>query len=156
MRTIEVFNSHPTLRFSKKAVQTLFRALDTLPDYAPPKGTISTAFLPDHALSKLHQRFLNDPSPTDVITFQSDPETDPRNTMAGEICVSVDCAITAAKQHSLPFAHELTLYLLHGWLHLTGLSDLTPTAYTVMKTHEARLMSWISEHHLFPNFTLKS
>ena len=40
--------------------------------------------------------------------------------MAGEICVSVE---QAWRSHSrdIPFIDEISLYLIHGWLHLVAL-----------------------------------
>ena len=45
---------------------------------------------------------------------------DPAFGTAGEICVSADTAATYARTQARDFSAELTLYLVHGWLHLAG------------------------------------
>ena len=82
-------------------------------------GVLSIAFLDKEAHSKLHGQFLNDFRPTDVITFPSDPEND----LVGEICISVDQAIEVSNVEQLTLDQELSLYLIHGWLHLVGFDD---------------------------------
>jgi probable rRNA maturation factor len=90
----------------------------------------------DAALAQLHGDFLGDPSPTDVITFEGDESQG----LAGEICVSVDTACAYARRHRRDFAGELSLYLIHGWLHLAGYDDLAPARKRVMRRAEARAM----------------
>jgi probable rRNA maturation factor len=51
-------------------------------------GDLSIVFVNDAAIAKVHAQFMDDPTPTDVITFPADPELD----FAGEIIVSVDHA----------------------------------------------------------------
>ena len=142
-RTVEIANRHPRLRFDRRAVVRLIHALDEkFPAPAPrrflacPAGELSLVFLTDPALAKLHGDFLDDPSPTDVITFEGDPASG----HAGEICVSVDTAAAYATKHRRDFAAELTLYLVHGWLHLAGYDDLAPARKRVMRRAEARAM----------------
>ena len=43
---------------------------------------------------------------------------------AGEILISVDRAIEQAHRQGAPLSHELSLYLVHGWLHLAGMKTI--------------------------------
>lgn len=116
-----------------------------------PDGELSLVFLTDAALAKLHADFLNDPSTTDVITFEGNP----RIGIAGEICVSADTARTYANAHGHDFATELTLYLIHGWLHLAGYDDLKPEKKRVMRRAEARAMQILQKNSVaLPKFRL--
>ncbi|MDB6127845.1 MAG: hypothetical protein JWM35_1741 [Verrucomicrobia bacterium] len=142
-RTVEIANRHPRLRFDRRAVVRLIHALDekfpapALRRFlACPAGELSLVFLTDPALAKLHGDFLDDPSPTDVITFEGDPALG----HAGEICVSVDTAAAYAKTHRRDFGAELTLNLVQGRLHLAGYDDLAPARKRVMRRAEARAM----------------
>ncbi len=103
---------------------------------SPPPGELSVVFLTDTALAQLHADFLADPTPTDVITFAGDPA----HGTAGEICVSVDAAAAYARKSRSDFSAELTLYLVHGWLHLAGYDDLEPAKKRAMRRAEARAM----------------
>jgi probable rRNA maturation factor len=126
--------------------------LDAQTEYQLPTGELSLVFLTDEALARLHADFLGDPSPTDVITFPGDTEEN----LAGEICVSVDRAMVEAKKHEYPFAQELTLYLVHGWLHLAGLDDLTPKGRKEMRLGERRLLAAIAREKALPDFMLQA
>lgn len=151
-RTIQINNQYQRLSFSKKSINTLFQTLDSLTDYPIPKGDLSIAFLNDPTIAQLHLTFLQDPSPTDVITFPANPEFD----LAGEICVSVDHALSSSKQLNIPFPQELTLYIVHGWLHLANLNDLSPEQQATMRSAEKQIMSTLEKTGTIPNFHLST
>ncbi len=69
----------------------------------------------DATITDIHAEFLDDPTPTDVITFPY-----------GEIFVSLDTAQHYAAQHGLKVEEELLRYLVHGLVHLHGYLDATP------------------------------
>jgi probable rRNA maturation factor len=126
-----------------------------------PAGELSLVFLTDPALAKIHGDFMADPTATDVITFEGDAAAG----LAGEICVSAD---TAARYVGRPegraparpvvrqdaFAAELTLYLVHGWLHLAGYDDLRPAKKRRMRAAEARAMKLLREAKAVPAFRM--
>ena len=115
-----------------------------------PPGELSLVFLTDSALAELHGAFLADPTPTDVITFTGDAAAG----LAGEICVSVDTASAYARRHRQDFATELTLYLVHGWLHLAGYDDLRPAAKRRMRAAEKRALALLRAAQAVPAFLL--
>jgi probable rRNA maturation factor len=166
MRPVAIANRHPRLRLDRRAVARVIHTLDARAAKfrgGPPPGELSLVFLTDTALARLHADFLADPAPTDVITFEGDSAAG----LAGEICISAD----AARRH-LSVAHspalnsrssaldsrlssELTLYLVHGWLHLAGYDDLVPTKKRAMRRAEARAMKLIRAAGVVPYFTLR-
>jgi probable rRNA maturation factor len=75
---------------------------------------VDVVLVSDKRIAELHQRFMNDPTPTDVITFDH-----------GEIFISTETAKRQARQFRSSFEHELRLYLVHGLLHLSGFDDKT-------------------------------
>jgi probable rRNA maturation factor len=113
-----------------------------------PPGDVSLAFLTDAALAKLHRRFLDDPSVTDVITFEGDSLAG----TAGEVCVSVDAAARQAGAAGLTFAAELTLYVVHGLLHLAGYDDLSPARRRRMRAAERRALDLLRREDAVPAF----
>lgn len=156
-RTVEIANRHPHLRLSRREVSRLIHTLDAghaeigLKAPAVPAGELSLVFLTDAALAALHADFLDDPTTTDVITFEGSPALG----IAGEICVSVDTARTYARAHCREFAEELALYVVHGWLHLAGHDDLQPTKKRAMRRAEARAMRVLQQAAALPAFRLK-
>ncbi|MEO5957899.1 MAG: rRNA maturation RNase YbeY [Opitutaceae bacterium] len=162
MRSISIANRHPRLRLDRRAIA---RALRTLDAHFPsigrsvPPGELSIVFLTDPALARLHADFLNDPSPTDVITFPGDPALG----LAGEICISADAAVRqvgpelrVGRPPSVDaFNRELTLYLVHGWLHLAGYDDLVPAKKRAMRRAEARALAVLQREDCAPAFAWK-
>jgi probable rRNA maturation factor len=156
-REVAIANRHPRLRLDRRAVTRAIEILDRehaaigLRAAAIPPGELSLVFLTDPALAELHGTFLADPTTTDVITFEGDAA----HGSAGEICVSVDTAASFAREHDHDFSDELTLYLVHGWLHLAGHDDLEPAKKRQMRRAEARAMAALRRHNAIPSFTLK-
>lgn len=157
-RTVEVANRHPRLRFRPAAIARIVRILDAHPreiglrPTAIPAGELSIAFLTDDALARLHEEFLDDPTTTDVITFEGNAALG----VAGEICVSADTAAAYAKEHGRDFSTELTLYVVHGWLHLAGHDDLVPAKKRAMRRAEARALRVLQEAGAVPTFLLRA
>jgi probable rRNA maturation factor len=163
-REILIANQHPRLRLNRRAIIRAIGVLDShFADVSPspvartsplrccPPGELSLVFLTDEALARLHGDFLDDPTTTDVITFEGHLEAG----LAGEICVSVDTAATYAKKHRRDFATELTLYLVHGWLHLAGYDDLQPALKRVMRRAENRALKLLQANGAMPEFSLR-
>jgi probable rRNA maturation factor len=167
-REILIANRHPRLRLNRRAVARVIHTLDANSAAFRPKGIaaspkkkpspiahhpsptteLSVVFLTDPALAQLHADFLADPTPTDVITFEGDPTQG----TAGEICVSVDAAIREVGPRR-DFSAELTLYLVHGWLHLAGFDDLLPAKKRQMRRAEARAMKLLRSAGALPEFS---
>lgn len=169
-RTVEIANRHPRLTIDRKAIIRAIRLLDSEFGDAgkyrsAPPGELSLVFVTDEELAQLHAQFLDDPSITDVITFEGNSVLG----TAGEICVSADAALrqttgagaprkaknSPAKNHQAAFSAELTLYVVHGWLHLAGFDDLQPAKKRVMRRAEARSMALLRDHRCLPAFALR-
>ena len=152
-RPLAIANRHPRLRFERRALARVIAALDArAADFRGgcPPGELSLVFLTDAAQARLHADFLNDPTPTDVITFEGDPAL----AVAGEICVSADTAAAYAKKHRRELSPELTLYVVHGWLHLAGYDDLQPAKKRIMRRAEARALRILAAAAALPSFRL--
>jgi probable rRNA maturation factor len=152
-RPLDVAIRHRGLRASRAQVAAAVALLDGKAAAfrgGCPQGELSVAFLTDSALAGLHDRYLADASMTDVITFEGDPA----HGMAGEICVSVDAAARRAGRARAGFSRELTLYLVHGWLHLAGYDDREPGARRAMRLAEARAMRLLGRGRALPLFKL--
>jgi probable rRNA maturation factor len=177
-RTVAITNRHPRLRLDRRAVARVIHILDANFDKSPlekggaehrgvpavPPGELSIVFLPDPALAKIHGDFMDDPTATDVITFAGDKATG----LAGEICVSADMAARYVGEGPAPagprlagtralqdaFSTELTLYIVHGWLHLAGYDDRQPARKRRMRAAEKRAMRLLRSAKAVPGFRL--
>ena len=147
--TVKVNNLYPDLTFSPIRVDRFFHEIFSLHQHGC-SGDLSVAFLDRSSHSRIHGNFLKDFRPTDVITFPADPSEG----LAGEICVSVDQAIEEAKVRKLPFARELSLYLIHGWLHLVGFDDKVEEDRKIMRREERKALDRVGNLELWPDFLL--
>jgi probable rRNA maturation factor len=152
-RPIDVAVRHRRLRASRSGIAAAVGLLDGRRGAfrgGCPDGELSIAFLTDDALAGLHGRYLADASKTDVITFEGDPA----HGMAGEICVSVDAAARRAGRSAAALSAEITLYVVHGWLHLAGYDDKDPGSRRSMRAAEARAMRLLEKSGAVPRFKL--
>jgi probable rRNA maturation factor len=81
---------------------------------------VGVVVVDDATLAAMHAEWLDDASPTDVITFDLGDDLDGP---AGEVYVSVDRARVVAGERGLDPARELVLYVVHGVLHLCDFDD---------------------------------
>jgi probable rRNA maturation factor len=94
---------------------------------------IGVVLVSDRRMADLHQRFLSESGPTDVITFQH-----------GEIVISAETAYRQARAFRTSLEHELCLYIAHGLLHLRGYDDKTPAGAAEMKRTQEKLVAKIT------------
>lgn len=150
-RPLAISNREPRLACPEADLARWFVALDFWDGPKPPEGEISLVFLSDMELAHLHGVYLDDPSPTDVITFPGDPDMG----FAGEICVSAERAAVECTRQETTYAQELALYLVHGWLHLAGFGDLTEQDRPKMRTAEQEAQAFLNERVPLPGFAWK-
>ena len=132
----DTYNEHP-----KYIIEDVVPLLDELDAYMPiGYDELSVDFVTEATICELHERFLQNPEPTDVITF---PATEEDEEKVGEICISVDEALKYAHIQSLE--KELTLYLVHGWLHLAGFDDLEEADRCIMRQKEQEVLRYLSQ-----------
>ncbi len=98
----------------------------------------------DRALAELHERFLDDPTPTDVITFDLD---DAFGGAAAELYVSMERARAVARRRGIDARRELLLYVVHGALHLCGFDDHAPRERARMRAAERAVLARIDGAH---------
>ena len=93
----------------------------------PPEVEIT--LLGEAAIAKVHGEFLEDPTPTDVITFEH-----------GEILIGVPIAAANARKFRHPADHEVALCAIHGLLHLLGYDDLTEKERVIMHARQEEIL----------------
>jgi probable rRNA maturation factor len=102
------------------------------------KREISFVLCDNAFIRRLHKKYFNDKSVTDVISFDlSDGSGD---TYLGEVIVSVECARTHAPRYHTTVHEELLLYCIHGLLHLAGFDDRTTQLRRRMELMQRRIL----------------
>lgn len=74
-------------------------------------------------MAQLHGQYMNDPTPTDVLSFES---CDEDQSYLGDVIACVDVAAEHAARLGHSVVAECQFYVLHGLLHLLGLDDHQP------------------------------
>ena len=100
-----------------------------------------TAF---YLVQELHKQYFGDPKTTDCISFPMDSAQDAGYHVLGEIFVcpktALDYVLKAGEEVNEDCYRELTLYLMHGLLHLIGYDDIEDQDREKMRAAENRLM----------------
>ena len=92
-------------------------------------GEIGMVLVSDRRIAALHDEFMSDPSPTDVITF-----------LHGEIVISAETARREAGRRGLRVPEEIARYAVHGLLHLAGWSDADAGAAADMRAMQEKIL----------------
>lgn len=149
---LEINNLYSQLADPVAATEQLYRALESSGAFPISNGELSIAFVTDAAIGQIHDDFMGDPSATDVITFPANTEMQ----SAGEIIVSVDHALHRADELDEPFSRELSLYLVHGWLHLAGYDDRNETDRAAMRIAEQQALATLDQAGVGSDFKLQT
>ena len=67
----------------------------------------------------------------------------------GNVIVCPETAVDFIKLHGGNFYHEVTLYVIHGLLHLIGYDDIDEEDRALMKSEEARYLEHLEAQSLW-------
>lgn len=103
---------------------------------------VSISFVSKKKISSLHNLFFQDPSPTDCISLPIDGTTAHTPHVLGEIFICPEVAYEyVSKKKKANLYEEITLYLIHGLLHLVGYDDIDPSDRRRMRRAEKKHLS---------------
>lgn len=149
MYEIEIADNQECLTIDEGFVRTIVR--QTLQTEQVSAATISVAIVDNAQIHNLNRQYLNHDYETDVLSFLLEESRDepaelpsdaPRGagkTIDGEVIVSTEMATAMAGDYSWDVMDELTLYIVHGLLHLCGYDDLTADELPIMRTRECHV-----------------
>ena len=121
---------------ARRAVPFCLEARGTVEAVLPGLGEIEISLVDDETIGRVHGEFLDDPDPTDVITF-----------LHGEILVSAETARREGPEHGKTTAEEILLYVVHGLLHLNGHTDLGEPERTEMHRIQEEILCIVLEEN---------
>jgi probable rRNA maturation factor len=129
-----------------------------------PLAELSVLLVDPPTITDLHQRWMGEEGPTDVLSFAMDelrpppPGSDRADrggpagdagpaTMLGDIVLCPEVATKQAREAQRPVADELEMLCTHGILHLLGFDHAEPGEHATMFGLQERLLdSWRAEH----------
>lgn len=139
MDLFEVTNSQSHLDIFLDSAQEVILFLTKFHNQAP----IALHFVDKEKITNLHKQFFNNPYPTDCITI---PYRDPN--FLGEIFVCPEVASEYVTEKGGSLEEELTLYVIHGFLHLLGYNDIEPHDIKQMRNEENFHLTELAKNNL--------
>lgn len=106
---------------------------------------LSVTFLSREGMIEANREILGHDRETDVICLDYREAADglfplEEDTVSIDLLLCPAVALAQAEKRSIPYAQELTLYLVHGLLHAAGEDDLCPPKKRKMRRAEQRVM----------------
>jgi probable rRNA maturation factor len=121
----------------QKVLQKLWK------EYRQPAADVEINFVEEATMCRLHQEFLHDASPTDIITFDLGPAPDRTRLAALFICVEM--AVRHAARYRVSPVVELQRLVIHGILHLLGYDDRSPARRRQMRRRENQVLELLAK-----------
>ncbi len=140
MNKISIKNLQKKIKINSRSLKTL--ANNVLKHQGITSAELSVVLVDDLQIADLNKRYLNHNYSTDVLAFRMSDglhgEINPQ--VLGDVVLSVDTAEAQAARLKLSIESEVSLYLIHGILHLLGFSDKTKSGSNKMKKMQEELM----------------
>ena len=134
---IEIINSQDFIILDLESIQLLSKKAHTFCLQESKKSSplrnlqsLEMSILNDKQIALVHEEFMNDSTPTDVITFDY-----------GEILVSAETALAQSKALKVALEDEILLYIIHGMLHLGGYLDKDEADFNEMKIIQETILN---------------
>jgi len=121
-----------------------------------PLAELSVQLVDPDAIAALHDRWMDDPAPTDVMSFPMDELTPPRGDeeqpqgCLGDIVLCPVVATTQAATAGHTVSRELRLLTIHGILHLVGYDHAEPDEEAEMFALQNTLLLAYESHAAQP------
>jgi len=98
-----------------------------------PESSISLIFVDVQEMEELHIKWMDEPGPTDVLSFPMDmPENKGDVVTLGDIVIAPAVAAQQAQQAGHSVEHEIFILATHGLLHIVGYDHADPDEEKVM------------------------
>ena len=111
--------------------------------YGKKVGDVNYIFCNDERILEVNREYLQHDYYTDIITFDyCDDELlmGHRDTISGDLFISLDTVRTNAEQFEQPYERELHRVIIHGILHLCGINDKGPGEREIMEEAENKAL----------------
>lgn len=94
---------------------------------------LSVSFVTEDEIADLHRRYMDEPGPTDVLSFPLGEDDEEGVRILGDVVIA---PAVAARNNPDDVAGELRLLIVHGILHLLGHDHMEDEAKAEMWTRQ--------------------
>jgi probable rRNA maturation factor len=98
---------------------------------------VNICFVDNRQVKKFNAKFLNSQSATDVLAFNLSDKKE-KNIILADIMISAQEALKQAGNFETTPDYELSLYVVHGLLHILGFNDHTACQKKRMREKESQ------------------
>jgi probable rRNA maturation factor len=106
-----------------------------------PECEVSLTFVDEAEMTELHIKWMDEPGPTDVLSFPMDmPETVGEAVTLGDIVICPTVAARQAATAGHSSNHEIFILAAHGLLHILGYDHAEPADEKVMFALQEKLV----------------
>ncbi len=144
---ILIENAQVDLPISTRSIKSLVKGFLAIAEVT--FDEVSIHFVNSQAIAKLHEKYCDDPTTTDCLSFPMDSASEEGYRCMGDVFVCPATAIDYVKKHGEDAYKETTLYLIHGLLHLLGYDDIEEEDRQEMRAAETRYLNHIEKKKLW-------
>lgn len=133
---------HPSVIVSNRQPRTVDEtalaalAASTLVAEGYGRAELSLSFVDEHEMTELHERYMQEPGPTDVLSFPLDDDVDEGGArLLGDVVVA---PAVAARNNPADPDGEMRLLVVHGVLHVLGYDHEEEDARAAMWERQER------------------
>ena len=110
------------------------------------KAEVSLTFVTNSAIAVLNKKYLSCSRATDVLAFPiREIKMGGEGDLLGDVVISIEKALSQAKEWGATFEQELTRLIIHGILHLIGYKDKQKKDKIKMFNMQEKILSNIYE-----------
>lgn len=131
---VDVYNTQKRYPIDAKAVSALVKQVIAAEGRSYDEAAIH--FVGTKKICSLHEIYFDDPTVTDCISFPIDNEDGDPYSVLGEVFICPETACRYVKKHGGTLYEEITLYIVHGVLHLLGYDDIDEADCLVIRERE--------------------
>ncbi len=143
MRII-ITDAQKKIKLNKKKIELIsFKALQALGQ--PEETQVALSFVTRYRIKKANSRYFCKDRVTDVIALGYDDSmtSDIHKGYLGDILICPSEAFENARRYGNTFFIELSLYIIHGILHLLGYDDTSSRSALKMRKKEQEILKRI-------------
>ncbi|WP_077367957.1 rRNA maturation RNase YbeY [Anaerosalibacter sp. Marseille-P3206] len=102
---------------------------------------VSVSFVDNEEIRQLNRDFRNVDSPTDVLSFPMNEDSDAFFTpILGDIVISLERALEQSVEFGHTFEREIAYLTAHSMFHLLGYDHMTDEEKSIMREKEKQVM----------------
>ena len=134
--SIRIGNLNKKRKISRETIKKAARAV--LKKFDKKNASLEITFVSNERIKSLNKKYMGRPRSTDVLAFGLE-----KAPLVGDIYISSDMARENSRVYGTCFKREITLYVIHGVLHLMGIRDKTQSQKKQIRKMEARFLESI-------------